>query len=214
MTPEQVRKQKAIIRAQTLVVEKERIRKEAIAARKREDQNMVNNIGYFDPTMTCAHEGLYYTAWDFGHALQKCQKQYNYYDSTVIRLLPRCLRGPAFKWFNESPYKYAIFSHLSEVIIAIVKVFPAGCPIFETPSYTREDAASLDSAADAANDDSLLDASPSQSTRAATPSAVAPPATPRKVTPKTSPKPSRIPRPTSPLTPPPTPPLTSPAANQ
>ena len=60
----------------------------------------VNDIGFFDPTMTCdvQHLRLYHRAEDFGLRLQQCSKQYR--EESIVKVLPHCLRGSAFNWFK------------------------------------------------------------------------------------------------------------------
>ena len=59
------------------------------------------NIGIFDPTLIRDIEefGLYNKVLGFLQHLQQIQHQYR--ESDVLALLPKCVRGPAFIWFND-----------------------------------------------------------------------------------------------------------------
>ncbi|KAG7008977.1 hypothetical protein G7Y79_00003g008450 [Physcia stellaris] len=61
------------------------------------------DIGIFDPTLICDIQefDLYSKVTGFLQHLERQQSQHQYRKSDVLALLPKCLRGPAFAWFNS-----------------------------------------------------------------------------------------------------------------
>ncbi|KAG6990992.1 hypothetical protein G7Y79_00059g091770 [Physcia stellaris] len=61
------------------------------------------DIGIFDPTLICDIQefDLYSQVTGFLQHLERQQSQHQYRKSDVLALLPKCLRGPAFVWFNS-----------------------------------------------------------------------------------------------------------------
>ncbi|KAG6994224.1 hypothetical protein G7Y79_00046g082750 [Physcia stellaris] len=98
---EQARKKAEILKAKQRlqVLRQRRAQREAIEAAR--PIPTPRDIGIFDPTLICDIQefNLYSQVTGFLQHLEQCQHQYR--KSDVLDLFPKCLRGPAFAWFNS-----------------------------------------------------------------------------------------------------------------
>ncbi|KAG6995750.1 hypothetical protein G7Y79_00042g078550 [Physcia stellaris] len=89
------------------------------------------DIGIFDPTLICdiLEFGLYSKVIGFLQHLQQIQHQYR--ESDVLDLLPKCVRGPAYAWFNSQ----SSFTTIQDFGKGLACAFPTTSlePIAKTP---------------------------------------------------------------------------------
>ena len=76
-----------------------------IAPPQKAPQPSPKDMGFLDPSLQHDFPDLclFHNAHDFRNHIKRCRSDFE--EAAILELLPKCLRGEALKWFNQSNHQ-------------------------------------------------------------------------------------------------------------